>query len=88
MADDTYNARAHTCKRCRPFTMRRDFEGGVYRDELAETCGDILRAAGFRGAARFRGNTVPLVLSRCLNTSVFSIIVLLVFLLVRLENLV
>ena len=38
--------------------MRRDFEGGVYWDELADRCGDILRAAGFRGAARFRGNTV------------------------------
>ena len=29
--------------------MRQDFEGGVYQDELAETCGDILRVAGFRG---------------------------------------
>ena len=43
---------------CRPLTMRRDFEGGVYWDELADRCGDISRAAGFRGAARFRGNTV------------------------------
>ena len=38
--------------------MRRDFEGGVYWDEMADRCGDISRAAGFRGAARFRGNTV------------------------------
>ena len=38
--------------------MWRDFEGGVYWDELADRCGDVLRAAGFRGAARFRGNTV------------------------------
>ena len=38
--------------------MRRDFEGGVYWDELADRCGDISRAAGFRGAARFRGNAV------------------------------
>ena len=38
--------------------MRRDFEGGVYWDELADKCGDISRAAGFRGAATFRGNTV------------------------------
>ena len=38
----------------RPRTMRQDFEGGVY-----EICGDISRAAGFRGAAKFRGNTVP-----------------------------
>ena len=38
--------------------MRRDFEGGVYWDKLAGRCGDISRAAGFRGAARFRGNTV------------------------------
>ena len=38
--------------------MRRDFEGGVYWDE---TCGDISRAAGFRGAARFRGNTVIII---------------------------
>ena len=43
---------------CRPLTMQRDFEGGVYWDELADRCGDILRAAGFRGAARFRGNMV------------------------------
>ena len=43
---------------CRPLTMRRDFEGGVYWDELADRCGDISRAAGFRGVARFRGNTV------------------------------
>ena len=56
-----YNARAHTYERCRPFTMRRDFEGGVYWHELAETCGEISRAAGFRGAARFRGNTVATV---------------------------
>ena len=38
-------------------TMRRDFEDGVYWDELAEICGEMSRAAGFRGAARFRGNT-------------------------------
>ena len=38
--------------------MRQDFEGGVYWDELAEICSEISRAAGFRGAARFRGNTV------------------------------
>ena len=43
---------------CRPLTMRRDFEGGVYWDVLADRCVDISRAAGFRGAARFRGNTV------------------------------
>ena len=38
--------------------MRQDFEGGVYWDELADKCSDISRAAGFQGAARFRGNTV------------------------------
>ena len=43
---------------CRPFTIQRDFEGGVYWDELVDRCGDIPRAAGFRGTARFRGNTV------------------------------
>ena len=43
---------------CRPLTMQRDFEGGVYWDKLADRCGEISRAAGFRGAARFRGNTV------------------------------
>ena len=43
---------------CRSLTMRQDFEGGVYWDKLADRCGDISRAAGFRGAARFRGNTV------------------------------
>ena len=26
----TYNACAHMYKRCQPFTMQRDFEGGVY----------------------------------------------------------
>ena len=43
---------------CRPLTMQRDFEGGVYCDELADKCGDISRAVGFRGTARFRGNMV------------------------------
>ena len=43
---------------CRPLTMRRDFEGSIYWDELADRCGEISRAAGFRDAARFRGNTV------------------------------
>ena len=38
--------------------MRQDFEGGIYWDELAEICGKISRAAGFRGVARFRGNMV------------------------------
>ena len=39
-------------------TMWRDFEGGVYWDELAETCGDISRVVGFWGATRFWGNMV------------------------------
>ena len=38
--------------------MRRDFEGAVYWDELADRCGDISRAAGFQGAATFQGNMV------------------------------
>ena len=42
---------------CQPLTMRRDFKGGVHWDELANRCGDISRAAGFRGAARFQANT-------------------------------
>ena len=42
----------------RPRTMRWDFEGGVYWDEFAEICGEILRAAGFQGVARFWENTV------------------------------
>ena len=29
--------------------MQRDFEGGVYWDELAKVCGDILKATGFQG---------------------------------------
>ena len=37
--------------------MWRDFEGGIYWDELAEICGDISRAARFQGVARFRGKT-------------------------------
>ena len=41
-----------------PRTMRWNFEGSVYWDELAEICGKIWRAAGFQGAARFRGNMV------------------------------
>ena len=41
--------------------MQRHYEGGIYRDELAEICSNILRATGFRGAARFRINTVPLI---------------------------
>ena len=40
-----------------PYNVVR-FEGSVYWDELAEICGEILRVAGFRGVARFRGNTV------------------------------
>ena len=43
--------------------MWRDFKGGVYWDELAETCGDISRMMGFRGAARFRGNMVISILT-------------------------
>ena len=43
---------------CRPRTMRWDFEGGVYWDELAEICGEMSRVVGFRGVARFRGNVV------------------------------
>ena len=38
---------------CRPCIMRQHFEASVYWDELAEICGKISRAAGFRGAARF-----------------------------------
>ena len=29
--------------------MWRDFKGSIYWDELAETCGNILRASGFQG---------------------------------------
>ena len=36
--------------------MQRDFKGGVYWDELAETCSDIFRAVEFLGVARFPGN--------------------------------
>ena len=43
---------------CRPLTMRRDFEGGVYWDELADRCGDISRVVGFQGVVTFQGNTV------------------------------
>ena len=38
--------------------MQRDFKRSVYLDELAAICGEISRAAGFRGVARFRRNTV------------------------------
>ena len=50
--------------------MRRDFEGGVYWDELADRCGEISRAVGFRGAARFLGNTVYILV--CLWGDYFS----------------
>ena len=53
--------RIHTYS-CRPFTMCEYFEGGIYWDELAETCSDISMVAGFRGAA---GNTVS---DRCFVT--------------------
>ena len=38
--------------------MRRDFEGGVYWDEMADRCGDISRAAGFRGNTVYYGCNV------------------------------
>ena len=57
---------------CRPLTMRRDFEGGVYWDELADRCGEISRAAGFRGAARFRGNTVRMCTCTCVRVHVHA----------------
>ena len=44
--------------RGQPLTMWQHFKGGIYWDNLAETCSDISRAAGFWGAATFRGNTV------------------------------
>ena len=53
-----YNVCAHTYYCCRPFIMRRDFEGSIYWDELAEIRSDISRAVGFWGTVRFRGNTV------------------------------
>ena len=43
--------------------MQPDFEGGVYWDDFAETCGDISRAAEFRGAVRFQGNMASLTLN-------------------------
>ena len=55
---------------CWPLTMRRDFEGGIYWDELADRCGDISRAAGFWSVARFRGNTVCIL--RCCSLFVHS----------------
>ena len=41
--------------------MWQDFEGSIYWDAFAETCGEISRAAGFRGAMRFQGNTVTVI---------------------------
>ena len=37
----TYNTRARILYCCRLSTMWRDFEGGVYWDELAETCSEV-----------------------------------------------
>ena len=34
------------------------FRGGVYWDDVEEIPGDILKAVGFQGVVRFRGNTV------------------------------
>ena len=65
--------------------MWRDFEGGVYWDELADRCGDISRAVGFRGAARFRGNTVSLlvdnniIVKRHFHAQVLHVCILLVY---------
>ena len=52
---------------CQALTMRRDFEGGVCWDKLADRCSDISRAAGSRGVARFRGNTVYATECQCRN---------------------
>ena len=38
---------------CRHFTIRWDFEGGVYWDKWVEICGEISRVVGFRGVVRF-----------------------------------
>ena len=46
---------------CPPFTMWQDFEGGIYWDELAETCDDIFKGSGIQGVVRFQGNTVAIV---------------------------
>ena len=54
----TYNACEHTYIVVNPIPMRQDFKGGVCWDELAEICGNILRAAGFQGAVRFRGSMI------------------------------
>ena len=43
---------------CQPLTMWRNFEGGVYCDELVDGCSNISRAAGFQGVATFQENTV------------------------------
>ena len=52
-----YNACVHMyVYHCQPCTMRRDFEGCVYWNELAGICSNILRVAGFRDAVRFQGN--------------------------------
>ena len=34
---------------CRLPTMPQDFESGIYWDELADRCGKISRAVGFKG---------------------------------------
>ena len=50
--------------------MWRDLEGGVYWDELAEICGKISRAAGFRG------DTVSLIEEQYGKQTITSCIVL------------
>ena len=53
LSECTYNVCAHMYYSWQSITMQQDFEGGVYWDEFPEKCGDISRAVGFRGAARF-----------------------------------
>ena len=50
---------------CRLRTMWRDSEGDVYWDELAETCGEILMAAGF-GCHTFKITSVQPFLIKCM----------------------
>ena len=49
----THNGHAHTYRAVDLLLLWQDFEGDVYWGEFAETCGDISRAAGFRGMVRF-----------------------------------
>ena len=60
--------------------MRRDFEGGIYWDEFAETCGDFRRQQDFKVRPDFKEIWCMLFFAksvfRSLNGYIFTVVVL------------